>query len=160
VRSLAVVEPVIPGAMTNPASVQYFIQTVGTAFGLYGSGDTAAAIDTFARGAFGPDYRGSLERVLPGAYDRAVADADALFRVELPSLQQWRFTREEAARVCQPVLSVYHHDPVWPGFRESHEVLTCWLPHAETLVVPVSTHLLPMVDPGGLAEGLVAFYTG
>jgi pimeloyl-ACP methyl ester carboxylesterase len=159
VHSLALLEPIVPGALSDPAQ-QYFLETVGKAFGLYGAGDKAGAIDTWSRGAFGDEYRGVLDRVSPGAFEQAVADADALFQVEAPALQQWSFTREDAERIKQPVLSVYHEDPVWSGFRETHELLVEWLPQAETFVLPNATHLLQVMNPRGMAEALADFFAG
>ena len=158
VHSLALLEPVVPFALGDSAR-QYFLGTVGKAFELYGAGDKAGAIDTWSKGAFGEEYRGVLDRTLPGAFEQAVADADALFQVEAPALQQWSFTREEAGRIGQPVLSVYHEDPVWPGFRETHELLLAWFPQAEAFVLPNSTHLLQVMNPRGMAEALADFLT-
>lgn len=157
VSTLALLEPIVPGALSD-SSQQYFGQVVGEAFGLYGAGDKAGAIDTWSRGAFGPGYRAVLDRTLPGAFDQAVADADTVFGVEGPTLQQWSFTREDAGRISQPTLSVYHEDHVFPGFRETHELLLEWLPQTETLVLPNATHLLQVTNPRYLAEGLVDFF--
>lgn len=157
VHSLALLEPIVPGALSNPAQ-QYFLEAVGKAFGLYGAGDKAGAIDAWSRGAFGDQYRSVLDRVLPGAFEQAVADADALFQIEAPALQQWSFTREDAGRIEQPVLSVYHEDPVWSGFRETHELLVEWLPQAEIFVLPNATHLLQAMNPHGVAGALAEFF--
>ena len=43
----------------------------------------------------GPDYRGVLDQVLPGAFEQAVTDADTFFGQELPAVQQWTLTRED-----------------------------------------------------------------
>lgn len=156
VHSLALLEPVVPVALSNLAQ-EYFMGTVGQAFELYGAGDRAGAIDTWSRGAFGEEYRGVLDLALPGAFEQAVADADAVFQVEAPALQRWSFTREEARRIEQPVLSVYHEDPVWSGFRETHELLSEWLPHAEAFVLPNATHLLQVMNPRDVAAALADF---
>jgi hypothetical protein len=56
----------------------------------YRAGDREAAVDTFFRGVFGPNYRDPLEQGLPGAFDQAISDADAFFTQELPALwQRW-----------------------------------------------------------------------
>ena len=157
VRSLALLEPTVPGALSDPAQ-QFFLETVGKAFELYGAGDKAAAIDTWSRGAFGDEYRGVLDRALPGAFEQAVEDADALFQIEGPALQQWSFTREDAGRIDQPVVSVYHEDPSWSGFRETHELLLEWLPQTDTFVLPNATHLLQIMNPRGMAEALAGFF--
>lgn len=158
VHSLALLEPTLPGAVTDPADLQYFMGAVSKAIELHGAGDPAGAIDAYSRRAFGPGYRAALDRALPGAFEQAVRDADTFLQVDLPALQPWSFTREHAAGIEQPVLSVYHVDSTWGGFRAAHDLLLSWFPQAETLVLPVDTHLLMMVDPRGAAEGLAAFF--
>ncbi len=158
VHSLALLEPTIPAAFADPAVAQYFMETVGKAFAQYGAGDKAGAVDTWARGAFGPEYRSVLDRVLPGAFEQAVTDADTLFQVEAPTLQQWSFTPAEAQRITQPVLSMYHEDTIWPGFQKIHELLLAWLPQTETFVLPNATHLLQIMNPRGVAEALASFF--
>jgi 3-oxoadipate enol-lactonase len=124
----------------------------------YGAGDRGAAIDTWARGAFGSEYRAALEAALPGATEQAVADSDALFQGEAPAIQQWSFTAVEAQRLRQPVLSVYHRDPRWEGFEATHRQLQAWLPQLESVVLPEPTHLLQIVNPQGAAEALAHFW--
>ena len=82
---------------------------------------------------------------------------DTFFQVELPALQQWRVTAEEAARVRQPVLAVVGTETA-PIFRESHALLKQWLPHAEELVVPQATHGLQLTHPRAVADGLARFF--
>ncbi|HEX2033576.1 MAG TPA: alpha/beta hydrolase [Chloroflexota bacterium] len=158
VHSLALLEPLIPAALSDPATAQFFLDTVGAAYAKYAEGDKAGAIDTFARGAFGPSYRQGLEQALPGAFEQMVADADVLFQVELPALQQWGFAWEEALRLGRPLLSAFHDDPIWSGFRQTHEALRTWLPDAVTLLLPTRSHLLQLIAPHEAAEGLGAFF--
>src|SRR5262249_45390838 len=133
---------------------------VGTAVQLYRAGDKAGAIDTFLRGVCGPEYRAALDQALPGAFDQHVADADTFFAQELPALQQWVFTQEDAKRLIQPALAVVstrslEFDPIW---GERHELLLDWLPNVESFVLPDATHLLHLENPRGMAEGLAAFF--
>jgi pimeloyl-ACP methyl ester carboxylesterase len=86
-----------------------------------------------------------------------VADADAPFGVEVPSLQGWPRGPDDLRRVGQPALAVGGADGSWPGFRETQEALLSWLPHAEALVVPRATQLLQIANPGAVAEGLAGF---
>jgi pimeloyl-ACP methyl ester carboxylesterase len=156
VHSLAILEPAlmsVPSAKTARAFV-------GTAVQLYRTGDKVGAIDTFLRGVCGPGYRAVLDQALPGAFEQHVADADTFFGQELPALQQWSFTREDARRIAQPVLAVIgaksqELDPIW---RERQEVLLSWLPNVEPFVLPAATHLLQVQNPRGMAEGLAAFF--
>jgi pimeloyl-ACP methyl ester carboxylesterase len=124
-----------------------------------GPATKAGAVDTWMRGVCGPDDRASLERMLPDALDRAVADADTYFGQEVPAVQQWSFTEADAARVSQPVLAVLgtRSNPV---FRERRDLLLGWLPHAEPFDLAGATHLLHVEMPEAMAEGLAAFFAG
>lgn len=156
VHSLAVLEPAlfaVPSAETSRAFV-------GAAVQLYRTGDRAGAVDTFLRGVCGPGYRPALDRALPGAFAQHVADADTFFDQELPALQQWSFTREDARRIAQPVLAVIgaksqEMDRIW---GERQELLLAWLPNVVPFVLPDATHLLQVQNPRGMAEGLAAFF--
>jgi 3-oxoadipate enol-lactonase len=101
-----------------------------------------------------------LERALPGAFEQGVADADTFFTQELPAVRQWSWTREAAARIGQPALSVVGAkslalSPIW---SERHEMLLAWLPRAEALVLPDATHLLHVEHPRAVAEALAGFF--
>ena len=158
VHSLVLMEPPLPGAPADPVTMEYFMAALGESFQRYASGDTAGAVDRCLTGAFQPGYRDVLDRALPpGAFERAVAAADAVFGVELPALQGWAFTPEVAARIRQPVLSVVHEDRLCTGFQQMHDVLLAWLPQAEGVVIPDATHLLQIQNPRGAAEGLAGF---
>jgi pimeloyl-ACP methyl ester carboxylesterase len=109
------------------------------------------------RGVGGPDYRAALDRALPDAFDQAVADADTFFGHELPAVQQWAFTQEDASRINQPALVVLG-DRTDPIFRERRELLLAWLPNAEPFELPGATHLLHLENPRGMAEALAAFF--
>jgi pimeloyl-ACP methyl ester carboxylesterase len=157
IHSLALLEPTIPAALADPAVAQFFLETVGAAMARYQAGDAAGALDAFARGAFGLDYRAPLEQAVPGGVEQAVADARTMFEVDLPALQGWTFTPVEASRIAQPVLSVYHRDPVWPGFERTHELLVNWLPQTEAARLSADSHLLQLVNPRGAAEAVASF---
>ena len=158
VRSLALLEP----ALLAVPSAGEFMEAMGPVLQVYESGDKAGAVDAFLQAVCGPNYRSAVEAVLPpGAFDQAMADADTFFRIEMPALQQWSFTPEEARRIVQPVLAVLGADSeaVWPGFGEGHRLLREWLPDAEAFVLPNATHLLQMQNPRGLAEALAGFFS-
>jgi pimeloyl-ACP methyl ester carboxylesterase len=155
VHSLVLLEPALldvpKGAVIEGA--------VGPAIRLYEAGEKEAATDGFLRWAIGPRYREFVDRLLPGGYAQAVADADTFFSVELPALQTWRFTREDAERISQPVLSVLGEESVkdWPGWSEVHARVQEWLPQAEPFLLRGANHMLEYVDPRGIAEALDAF---
>ena len=125
----------------------------------YGAGDKEGAADSFLRWAIGSDYRAWLDRLIPGAYQQLVADADTFFGVELPSLQEWRFTREDARRITQPVFGVFGAESasIWPGWNEVQERLREWLPQTEPFVLAGANHALQERDPRGAAEAIAPF---
>jgi pimeloyl-ACP methyl ester carboxylesterase len=127
---------------------------------MYEAGNKTGAVDRFLQVVVGPEYRHVLDRVLPGAFAQAVADADTFFRIELPALEQWSFTQEEARRITQPVLAVLGGDShtLWPGWVEVHQLVQSWLPQAEAFVLAGTTHGLQLIDPQGMAAGLASFF--
>jgi pimeloyl-ACP methyl ester carboxylesterase len=116
------------------------------------------AVDEFM-GMRWPAYREQLDRVLPGAFEQAVADAATFFESDLPGGLGWQFGEAEAWRIVQPALVVLGEDSValHPRFAETHERLLEWLPRPEGFVLPDATHFLQMESPGPLAEALADF---
>ena len=109
------------------------------------------------RGVFGSDYKGALDKGLPGAFEQAVAGADVFFGRELPAVQQWSFTQKDASRITQPALAVLGENTA-PTFPERRELLLRWLPNAEPFELPDATHLLHAQNPRGMAEGMASFF--
>jgi len=163
VRSLALLEPALIAVATGPQGAGPVVGSslqLGPVLERYRAGDKVGAVDTFMRGVGGPGYRVVLDRILPGAFDQAVADADTFFGQELPAVRQWSFTWQDASRVTQPVLAVIgakskELSPVW---NERQELLLAWLPTAEPFVLADANHLLQVQNPRGMAEGLAAFF--
>jgi pimeloyl-ACP methyl ester carboxylesterase len=144
----------VPATEAQAAFVREFVEP---AVQRYRDGDRAGGVDTFFQGVFGPGYRRPLEEGLPGAFEQAVADADAFFAQELPALQRWSFTQEDASRITQPVLAVLGENTA-PTFPERRELLLSWLPSVEPFDLPGATHLLHIQHPQAMAEALAAFY--
>jgi pimeloyl-ACP methyl ester carboxylesterase len=156
VHSLALLEP----ALLMVPSAQQFMDAMGPVLQMYEAGNKTGAVDGFLQAVVGPEYRSVLDRVLPGAFAQAVADADTFFRIELPALQQWGFTQADAGRILQPVLAVLGADShtLWPGWVEVHQLVQAWLPQAEAFVLKGATHGLQMIDPTSMAAGLAGFF--
>jgi pimeloyl-ACP methyl ester carboxylesterase len=156
VHSLALLEP----ALFMVPSAPQFMEAMGPVQQMYEAGDKMGAVDSFLQAVVGPEYRRALDRMLPGAFAQAVADADTFFRIELPALEQWSFTQAEARRITQPVLAVLGADShtLWPGWVEGHHLVQAWLPQAEAFVLEGATHGLQLIDPQGMAAGLAGFF--
>jgi pimeloyl-ACP methyl ester carboxylesterase len=155
VQTLALLEPALPAVLfTSPEVGAFFARVMA----LYTSGDKAGAIDAFAQEVAGAQYRLRFDQTLPpGYFERWVADADTIFQSDMPALQDWRFTVEEAARITQPVLNVVGANTT-AYFREIHETVRAWLPQAENLVLPGATHTMLQTQPQAIAGHLAAFF--
>ena len=155
VHTLTLMEAARPAPPTQ-TQARFVQDVVQPAVQRYRAGDRSGAVDTWFRGVFGPGYRPALDRGLPGAYEQAVTGADTFFARELPALQQWSFTQDDARRIPQPVLAVLG-TASHPVFAERHELLLRWLPSAEPLDLPGAGHLLHAQHPAAVAEGLAGF---
>jgi 3-oxoadipate enol-lactonase len=156
VHTLALLEPARPVPPTE-TQAEFVRDAVAPAVQRYRAGDKAGAVDTWARGVFGSTYRGALQRGLPGALEQAITDADAFFAHELPALQQWSFTQQDASLIAQPTLAVLGENTA-PSFPERLQLLVSWLPDAEVFELPHASHLLHLQNPRGMAENLASFY--
>lgn len=152
VRSLALLEAALLAVPSGPFA--------GEAIRQYRAGDTTAAVDTWLRGVAGPDYRSTLDRVLPNAFDQAVADAGTFFDQELPAVRDWSFTPQDAEQIKQPALIVLgaRSRTVGPAFGKRHQLLSTWLANAQPFVLAHATHLLHIDNPGGTAQRLARFF--
>jgi pimeloyl-ACP methyl ester carboxylesterase len=155
VHSLVLLEP----ALMDVPSGALLGEVFGQVLHRYSAGDKAGAVDSFLRWAIGQAYRTWLDPMNPGAVDQMVADADTFFEVELPSLQEWFLTREDARRITQPVLGVFGSESasIWPGWREVQERLCEWVPQTDLFVLAGANHALEEKDPRGVAEAMVPF---
>jgi 3-oxoadipate enol-lactonase len=156
VASVALLEPLLLFAV-SPSTAQFVLDTGAAAYPKLEAGDVEGALDAWLTGAFGAGFRSVLERTIPGAFDRACADAGTPFGIEVPSLQAWARGPDDVGRIPRPVLSVLGGGSAWPGFRETHESLLSWISGAQSLVVPHVSHLLQIADAGAVARGVAAF---
>ncbi len=155
VQSLALLEPALIVGASAPSYRDALIRSRQR----YREVGAATAVDEALRARW-PGYRDRLERVLPGAFAQAVADAETAFERDIGHLLDWRFDEARARRIAQPVLSVLgsESEALWSRFGETHRLLLTWLPQAEEVVLPGATHFLQVEQPRGLAEALAAFY--
>ena len=156
VQTLTLMEAARPAPPTE-TQLRFGMDVAQPAAQRYRAGDKAGAVDIFFQGVLGPSYRPALDRGLPGAFEQAVADADTFFTQEMPAIQQWPFTEDDAHRIQQPALVVLG-TATPPMFAERQKLLLHWLPNAEPLDLPGLTHLLHGQDPVAVAEGLADFF--
>jgi pimeloyl-ACP methyl ester carboxylesterase len=155
VHSLALLEP---GLMVG-ASAQGYRESLARGVERYRELGAEVVVDEFLQARW-PGYRVTLDRVLPGAFTQAVADAETWFEREATGQLAWRFGEAEVRRISQPTLSVLggESDALWSRFGETHRLLVAWLPHGEGFVLPGTTHFMQIQDPKGMAEALAAFW--
>ena len=156
VQALALLEPALPSVLFNSPAFGAVAEQAGA---MYGSGDKGGAVEAFATEVAGDDFRAVFDQTMPPGYLRRwVEAADTLFQSEFPSLQAWTFTREDAAHITQPVLNMLGTD-TRDYFRQVHNTIRTWLPHAENVELPDATHGMLQMNPGGAADRLAAFFS-
>jgi pimeloyl-ACP methyl ester carboxylesterase len=158
VASLTLMEPALMPVPSRPA---WGRAVAVPAIERYRGGDRAGAVDLWMRGTAGDDYLESLERMLPHAFEQAVADAPTFFEQELPAVQKWSFGEQDARRIHQPALAVlggrsHEVSPVW---EERQALMLDWLPHVEPFVLDGATHMLHLQNPRDMAKAIDAFVT-
>lgn len=152
VHSLAVFEPLLHPVPSTPQ----LLEALGPAVERYRAGDRVAAVDAFFSVVFGSDWWAEVSRTVPGGPEQADKDGATMFESDLPSLQEWRFGAEEAAKITQPVLFLTGAESL-PVFIESRDLFHSWRPHTEDDVMPGVNHLLHMRHPADAAARLTGF---
>ena len=153
VHSLVLEEPAL---MDVPAAAASFGDLMPM-FESYAAGEKAAAIGGFLEWSSGrPDYKQVLDAALPGALAQAVKDADTLFTVEMPAMQEWHLGPEEASRIAAPVLYVLGSHSL-PMFAEGCAQLRAWLSKLEVATAAGVGHFLQMEDVDPVAMPIAAF---
>ena len=153
VRSLALLEPAASGFLA-PEQARAGLAPLVDA---YRSSGPSVAMDLFLSAVCGTDYRSILDRVVPDAFDEAVAHADQFFGVELPAVAQWSFGPDDARGIDRPILSVVGTESA-PRFVQGAELLQTWLPNAVRFALPGTGHLLMAQNPQAMAERLDLFW--
>jgi len=154
-RSLSLIEPALLGLIPSAPQLREIFESLGH---LYQAGDKAGVVDHWLLANAGPNYRDAFDQVLAADwYDRAVADIDTAFQVELPALGTWTFGPDEAQQIRLPILSVLGEDHPTTFAQEVDELLHTWFLHRETVVVPHSLHWPQLTNPAALAHGLADF---
>lgn len=153
VGRLVLLEPPLGFALSEGA-LAVLMATAGEAMSRFARGDNAGAVAVWLDGAFGPGWQEPLDRAVPGAAAQAAHDAPAAFAIEVPALQTWPFGPADLARISTQMLSVVH-DSAWAGFAEVHRALVT--AGAQSVELPVVSHLLQVLAPELVAETIAAF---
>lgn len=154
VRSLALMEP---SPLFMVPSVQAFLDATAPVFEAYQRGDKRGAVLGFHQGFWGPEAEAKMEALVPGSLAQASADADTFFQVEVPALQEWKFTPEQAARITVPVLFL-QGEKTWPIFGEVRDLVHQLLPQTQDEVILGCSHPHHVEDPRNTALTLARFF--
>jgi len=156
VRSLALLEPALTIGSAGPAYRDSLLRGRER----YGKEPPEHLVDEFLQARFGTGYRALLDRMVPGVFEQAVADAGTSFELEVPALLEWEFGEGEAKRITQPVLAVLGSGSTALGarFGETHRLLLEWLTDVRGFVLPNAAHGMQMQNARGMAEALADFW--
>jgi pimeloyl-ACP methyl ester carboxylesterase len=152
VLTLALFEPALLAVPSGPQ----FSEELAPIVEEYSVGDQAGAGDAFYTLVGGPEWRTDVSRTVPGGPEQAAADVSTLFESDLPSLEDWRFGPDEAARIDQPVFFLIGTESA-PLFSEGRDLVHSWLPQTEDGVLHGANHLLQMQHPAEAASLLTDF---
>jgi pimeloyl-ACP methyl ester carboxylesterase len=152
VLTLALFEPALLAVPSGPQ----FSEELAPIVEEYSVGDQAGAGDAFYTLVGGLEWRTDVSRTVPGGPEQAAADVSTLFESDLPSLEDWRFGADEAARIDQPVFFLIGTESA-PLFSEGRDLVHSWLPQTEDGVLRGANHLLQMQQPAEAASLLTDF---
>lgn len=156
VNALALIEPGIPSVFGKYSSITDALGTVGER---YQAGDRDGAAKAFLDELAGPDFETRISPSVPeGWRERFKSELDVVLQYEAPAMNQWSFDQAAAERITCPVLNVTGSRSQ-PYFREIHELLNEWFPHAENVVIPEVNHYMLDTNPRECAAVLAQFFS-
>lgn len=155
VHTITLMEPALVLGVSGPG----YRKAIAQSLARYRAGDTEGTVDEFLGARFGVQYREPLERVLPGGFAQAVANAASALGVDMPAAADFEFGEAQARRITQPALIVLgaNSDALWPRFGETHRLLGAWLRDVESYVLPDAAHGMQLQNPRDMAKILDAF---
>jgi pimeloyl-ACP methyl ester carboxylesterase len=168
VNTISLLEPALTGygQYGNYEVIEEFMPMIE----LYDKGQKQKAIDIFMRNTIGNDYLKLMEERLPvDAYDLAVIDAKTYFHYEIPSMKAWKLPLSLNANIpntdnntfnlnterpfSKPVLYARGADSGQRA-KEREQVISNLFPNTKILVVENAKHMLQMMNPPKVAEGI------
>lgn len=143
----------------NPQGDNEVIQESTTLIQMYDKGNRSEAIDNFMKMTIGLDYRDLIDIRLPAnSFDQAVIDAKTYFYDEIPAMKSWTLKSKDMKNINQkPVLYIRGSEG---GHRSivRQEIVLKMLVHTKVLVVDKAKHMIQIMNPEDLAEGLDDFF--
>jgi pimeloyl-ACP methyl ester carboxylesterase len=156
VHTLTLLEPALVLGANGPS----YRNAIAANRARFRAGDAEGTVDEFLRSRFDSNYRDALERVLPGAFAQAIANAATAFEIDMPAAADFEFGEADAHGITQPALLVLgaYSEALWPRFGETHRLLNSWLPNVESYVLPHAAHGLQLQNPADIVTALDAFF--
>jgi pimeloyl-ACP methyl ester carboxylesterase len=153
VRSMILLDP----ALMNAAMAAGFHEMVTPLVRMHQAGESSKAVDVWMS-AGNADWKTLIEENITGIGDQANADAAGTFDFDLTAMRSWDFEAVDARLITQPVLYITgersgHRESVAAMFRAA-------VPHTLAKVLPDADHIVPMTDPGAVANVIAAFLRG
>jgi pimeloyl-ACP methyl ester carboxylesterase len=152
VRSLTLMEPALQTAATNAA----FDELLRPLVDMCRAGDRSKAVHLWMRTTGGPDWRSDIERLIPGAGDQAVNDADGTFEGDLAALRSWDFNDIDLSGIPRPVLYLVGERSAI-GVQPVTDMFLSAVPDTEVIVIPEADHNMQMLWPDRVAQAIAPF---
>jgi pimeloyl-ACP methyl ester carboxylesterase len=152
VRSLTLMEPALQTAEMAAA----FDERLRPLVEMCRAGESGKAVHLWMRATGGPDWRTEIERLIPGAGQRAIDDAAGTFEGDLGALRRWAFDQVAAFRIAQPVLDLVSERNA-SNVERVTEMFRTAVPHTELVIMPDADHNMQMNRPGPVAAGIAPF---
>jgi pimeloyl-ACP methyl ester carboxylesterase len=152
VQSLVLLEPVLQNAKWAAA----FHDLITPLIEMHRGGESAKAVHRWMSAGGNANWRRDIEEHIPGAGDRATADAAGTFEYDVEAVRHWDFEAVGASRITQPVLDI-------AGSRNEaarqpiFEMLDGAIPHVERVTIPDADHSLCMTQPTAVARAIAEF---
>ncbi len=157
VHSFSLLEPALTGYSTqgNNEVIQGFAPLIQ----MYAKGNKSEVIDNFMKMTIGSGYCDLVNIRLPAnGFDQAVIDAKTYFYDEIPAMRSWTLKSEDMKNINQkPVLYVRDSKSGHTCVARQELVLKI-LSHTKVLAVPKAKHMIQVMNPEDLAEGLANFF--
>ncbi len=168
VNTISLLEPALTGYGQNGDNgvIEEFIPIME----LYDKGQKQKAIEIFMENTIGNDYLKLMEARLPvDAHDLAVTDAKTYFHHEIPSMKAWKlpmslkentldiqnntFNLHTEGSFSKPVLYARGANSGQRA-KEREQIVSRLFPNTKTLVVENAKHMLQIMNPSKVAEGI------
>ncbi len=171
VNTISLLEPALTGY--GQSGDNCVIEEFTPIMELYDGGQKQKAVEIFMKNTIGEDYLKLMEeRLSADAYDLAVTDAKTYFHHEIPSMKVWKlpmslngnipgnqhntFNLNTEGSFSKPVLYARGSNSGQRA-KEREQIVSKLFPNTKTLVVENARHMLQIMNPSRVAEGIATF---